>query len=182
MKVLFWLSMGLDRRGPSEHLLIDMIEALYANGHTVHVLQKNTGGPQPALPERLQKLGVETTCIPFKLPAKTNLAARFLADVKYVLRCCQWLSRNREFDRIFLQSANVAGIQTRLLPFVQRKIPVVFNVQDIFPENAMYSGKMKKNGIVYKCFSFMQRHAYRYASRIITISTFCYGFKVYGCM
>lgn len=29
---------------------------------------------------------------------------------------------------------------------------------------------MKANGIVYKCFSFMQRHAYRYASRIITIS------------
>lgn len=170
MKVLFWLSMGFDRRGPSEHLLIDMIEALYANGHTVHVLQKNTGGPQPALPERLQTLSVETTCIPFKLPAKTNLAARFLADVKYVLRCCQWLSRNTGFDRIFLQSANVAGIQTRLLPFVQRKVPVIFNVQDIFPENAMYSGKMKANGIVYKCFSFMQRHAYRYASRIITIS------------
>lgn len=170
MKVLFWLSMGFDRRGPSEHLLIDMIEALYANGHTVHVLQKNTSGPQPALPERLQKLGVETTCIPFKLPAKTNLAARFLADVKYVLCCFRWLSRNSRFDRVFLQSANVAGIQTRLLPFVQRKVPVVFNVQDIFPENAMYSGKMKANGIVYKCFSFMQRHAYRYASRIITIS------------
>lgn len=170
MKVLFWLSMGFDRRGPSEHLLIDMIEALYATGHTVHVLQKNTSGSQPALPERLQKLGVETTCIPFKPPAKTNLAARFLADVKYVLRCCRWLSRSSRFDRIFLQSANVAGIQTRLLPFVQRTVPVVFNVQDIFPENAMYSGKMKANGIVYKCFSFMQCHAYRYASRIITIS------------
>jgi glycosyltransferase involved in cell wall biosynthesis len=53
---------------------------------------------------------------------------------------------------------------------VQKSVPVIFNVQDIFPENAVYSGKMKKNGIVYKCFSFMQRHAYRYASRIITIS------------
>lgn len=170
MKVLFWLSMGFDRRGPSEHLLTDMVKALYEQGHTVHILQKHTNGPQEALPVALRELGVETTRIECDLPQKDNLVGRFFADVKYVLNCCRWLGKQKRFDRIFMQSSNVAGIQTRLLPFVQRKVPVVFNVQDIFPENAMYSGKMKANGLVYRCFAFMQRHAYRYASRIITIS------------
>ena len=50
MKVLFWLSGSFDRRGPSEHLLTDMVQALYKKGHTVHILQKNTNGPQDALP------------------------------------------------------------------------------------------------------------------------------------
>ena len=170
MQVLFWLSIGLDRRTPSEHLLTDMVEALYQQGHTVHVLQKNTNGPKDALPQRMLELGVETTRIDCTPPQKDNLAARFLADVKYVLQCVKWLKAHRNFDRIFMQSSNVAGIQTRILRHAQKGIPVIFNVQDIFPENAVYSGKMKADGFVYKCFAVMQRHAYRYASKIITIS------------
>lgn len=170
MQVLFWLSIGLDRRTPSEHLLTDMVEALYQQGHTVHVLQKNTNGPKEALPQRMLELGVETTRIDCTPPQKDNLAARFLADVKYVLQCVKWLKAHRNFDRIFMQSSNVAGIQTRILRHIQKGIPVIFNVQDIFPENAVYSGKMKADGFVYKCFAVMQRHAYRYASKIITIS------------
>lgn len=170
MQVLFWLSIGLDRRTPSEHLLTDMVEALYQQGHTVHVLQKNTNGPKDALPQRMLELGVETTRIDCTPPQKDNLAARFLADVKYVLQCVKWLKAHRNFDRIFMQSSNVAGIQTRILRHIQKGIPVIFNVQDIFPENAVYSGKMKADGFAYKCFAFMQRHAYRYASKIITIS------------
>ena len=170
MKILFWLSGSFDRRGPSEHLLTDMVMALYAKGHTVHILQKNTNGPQDALPASLRALNVSTTQIDFSTAQKGNLIARFLADVKYVLQCRKWLKGHKEFDRIFMQSSNVAGIQTRLLSRLQKKIPVIFNVQDIFPENAVYSGKMKSHGLVYKCFAFMQRHAYRYASKIITIS------------
>lgn len=170
MKILFWLSIGMDRRTPSEHLLTDMVEALYERGHTVHVLQKNTNGPLGSLPKRMVELGVETTRIECSTSQKGNLAGRFMVDVLYVFKCLKWLKKHREFDRIFMQSSNVAGVQTRFLRHVQRAVPVIFNVQDIFPENAVYSGKMKKNGIVYKCFSFMQRHAYRYASRIITIS------------
>lgn len=170
MKILFWLSIGMDRRTPSEHLLTDMVEALYERGHTVHVLQKNTNGPLGSLPKRMVELGVETTRIECSTSQKGNLAGRFMVDVLYVLKCLKWLKAHKEFDRIFMQSSNVAGVQTRFLRHVQKSVPVIFNVQDIFPENAVYSGKMKKNGIVYKCFSFMQRHAYRYASRIITIS------------
>lgn len=72
MKILFWLSGSFDRRGPSEHLLTDMVMALYAKGHTVHILQKNTNGPQAALPTALEELRVETTRIEFVLPQKGN--------------------------------------------------------------------------------------------------------------
>lgn len=170
MKILFWLSIGMDRRTPSEHLLTDMVEALYKRGHTVHILQKNTKGPLGSLPKRMVELGVETKRIECSMSQKGNLAGRFMVDVLYVFKCLKWLRKHKEFDRIFMQSSNVAGAQTRLLRYVQKTVPVIFNVQDIFPENAVYCGKMKKNGFLYKCFSFMQGHAYRYASSIITIS------------
>ena len=170
MKILFWLSIGMDRRTPSEHLLTDMVEALHERGHTVYILQKNTNGPLGSLPNRMVELGVETKRIECSMPQKGNLAGRFMGDVLYVLKCLKWLRKHKEFDRIFMQSSNVAGVQTRFLRYVQKAVPVIFNVQDIFPENAVYSGKMKRNGFLHKCFSFMQRHAYHYASSIITIS------------
>lgn len=170
MKILFWLSIGMDRRTPSEHLLTDMVEALYKRGHTVYILQKNTNGPLGSLPKRMVELGVETKRIECSMSQKGNLAGRFMVDVLYAFKCLKWLRKHKEFDRIFMQSSNVAGVQTRFLRYVQKTVPVIFNVQDIFPENAVYSGKMKRNGFLYRCFSFMQRHAYHYASRIITIS------------
>ena len=44
MKVLMWMDGSFDRRTPSEHLLVAIVQALYANGHTVHIIQQNTGG------------------------------------------------------------------------------------------------------------------------------------------
>ena len=77
MRVLFWMSMSFDRRTRSEHLLTAIIEALYQKGHTVHILQKDTSGPLPQLPETLQKLGVTTTCVQVSLPKKSNFIASF---------------------------------------------------------------------------------------------------------
>lgn len=170
MKVLFWMGGSFDRRTPSEHLLTAMVEVLCAHGHQVHILQKNTGGPKALLPESLEKLGVTTTAIECGMPAKSNFAARYLTDAAYVAKCRKWLGKNRHFDRVFLQSSNVAGLQTAALKRHLPAVPVVFNVQDIFPENAAYSGTISRSGVAYKLLSLLQRQAYSYARKVITIS------------
>jgi len=170
MKILFWMGGSFDRRTPSEHLLTAMIEALYRRGHTVHVLQKDTGGDKPALPEALTHLGVTTTRIPFAPPKKSNLIARYGADVLYVRKCEAWLRKNRGFDRVFLQSSNVAGFQTAALKKCLPGVPVTFNVQDIFPENAVYIGSFSRKSPAYRMLSALQKRAYGYVNRIITVS------------
>lgn len=169
MNVLFWLSIGLDRRSPSEHLLADMVETLCHQGQTVHILQKDSGGDRAVLSGRIEKLGVATTRIAAAAMRQNRLAGRFLTDVKYVFSCGKWLKK-QQFDCVFLQSSNVAGLQARLLRTAQRNVPIVFNVQDIFPQNAAYSGKLKRNGLAYRLLTSMQRYAYGAASTIITIS------------
>ena len=91
MRIMFWLSEGLDRRTPWEHLLIAMIEAVCDRGHQVHILQKNTAGPKPLLPPRLQELGVTTTGIRCSNTKKSNFVARYLADLLYVAKCKIWI-------------------------------------------------------------------------------------------
>lgn len=63
VKILVWLSIGLDRRTPSEHLLTAIVKALTDKGHTVHILQKDTGGSLPEIPHKIAVLGVTTTRI-----------------------------------------------------------------------------------------------------------------------
>lgn len=170
MRILFWLSIGLDRRTPSEHLLTAMIEALYKKGHTVHILQKETGGEIKELYPRLKMLGVTTTKISMPSVSHENLVSRYLSDLSYIRKCGEWIKQNRDYDRVFLQSSNVAGFQMRILQKQMRNVPTIFNVQDLFPENAAYSGKMKKRSLPYVFFSLTQKYAYNKAAVIITIS------------
>jgi glycosyltransferase involved in cell wall biosynthesis len=69
-----------------------------------------------------------------------------------------------------MQSSNVADANTRVLRRVLKDTPIIFNVQDIFPENAAYCGSISRSGMVYKILSSMQRRAYRRVDKIITIS------------
>lgn len=168
MKVLMWMGGNFDRRTPSEHLLVAIVQALYADGHTVHIIQKDTGGPLPKLPSELVELGVTTDCIPCQLASKRNFIARYLVELRYVWKCRRLIKKYRDYDAVFNQSSNVAGFMAFVVKHNMPKARLTYNVQDIFPENAAYIGSVK--GIVYKILSAEQRYAYRHADQIITIS------------
>lgn len=168
MKVLMWMGGNFDRRTPSEHLLVAIVQALYADGHTVHIIQKDTGGPLPKLPSELVELGVTTDCIPCQLASKGNFIARYLVELRYVWKCRRLIKKYRDYDAVFNQSSNVAGFMAFVVKHNMHKARLTYNVQDIFPENAAYIGSVK--GIVYEILSAEQRYAYRHADQIITIS------------
>lgn len=170
MKVLFWMSISFDRRTPSEHLLTAMVEALYEQGHTVHIIQKNTNGPLPKLPAPLEALGVTTQCIPCTPPQKSNLIARYLADIKYVFACRKHVRKKDDYGAVFMQSTNVAGFVMHMLKHRLPGVPVTYNVQDIFPDNAGFSGSLKKGSLPYKVLAKIQKYAYKKADHVITIS------------
>lgn len=163
-----WMSGGFDRRTTSEHLLVAIVQALYENGHTVHIVQKDTLGSLPHLPKELLKLGVTTDCIPCKLAAKSNFIGRYLVELRYVWKCRKYLKQNKDADAVFNQSSTVAGFMAFAVKHIMPKARLSYNVQDIFPENALYIGSVK--GIIYKILSAEQRYAYRHADQIITIS------------
>jgi len=168
LKILMWMSGGFDRRTTSEHLLVAIVQALYENGHTVHIVQKDTLGSLPHLPKELLKLGVTTDCIPCKLAAKSNFIGRYLVELRYVWKCIKYLKQNKDADAVFNQSSTVAGFMAFAVKHIVPKARLSYNVQDIFPENALYIGSVK--GIIYKILSAEQRYAYRHADQIITIS------------
>ena len=159
---------GFDQHATSGHLLSAVIEQLCIAGHSVHIIQKNTGGPKPSIPEKLSKYSVTTDAIQFHAADKGNLISRYLTELKYIKSCKKYFSS--DYDAVFIQSTTVAGFAVRA---VRKKMPhavITFNVQDVFPYNAVFCGKLKKNSLVFKVLAAVQRYAYKHADHIITIS------------
>lgn len=168
MKVLFWMFIGFDQHATSEHLLSAVIERLCEEGHSVHIIQKNTGGNLPSIPERLVKYNVTTDVVPYQAADKGNFIARYLTELKYINSCKKFITS--DYDAVFIQSNNVAGFAVRT---IRKKLPkaiVTFNVQDIFPYNLSFSGSLKKSSPVFKVLAGVQRYGYKHADHIITIS------------
>lgn len=168
MRVLFWIFSGFDRHTTSEHLLIAVLKQLCAAGHSVHIVQRGTGGPLPAIPDSLRRYPVTTDVIPFREAAKGNFVARYLAELRYVHNCRKALKPG--YDAVFIQSNNVAGFAVRAVRRVLPRATVTFNVQDIFPYNAAYSGRIRQSGAAFRVLAAVQRYGYRHADHIITIS------------
>lgn len=168
MKILFWTFIGFDQHATSEHLLSAVIERLCEQGHSVHIIQKNTGGNLPSIPEKLVKYNVTTDVIPYQAADKGNFIARYLTELKYINACKKYITS--DYDAVFIQSNNVAGFAVKT---IRRKLPkaiVTFNVQDIFPYNLAFSGGLKRNSIVFKVLAAEQRYGYKHSDHVITIS------------
>ena len=168
MKVLFWMFIGFDQHATSEHLLSAVIEQLCRLGHSVHIIQKKTGGSLPAIPDNLSEYPLTTDAIEFQAVDKGNFVARYLAEVKYIKKCKKYI--DSDYDAVFIQSNSEAGFAIRTVKKKAPKAFVTFNVQDVFPYNAVFSGSIKKDGIVFKVLAAVQRYGYKHSDRIITIS------------
>lgn len=168
MKVLFWIFVGFDQHATSEHLLSAVIEQLCKSGHSVHIIQKYTGGTLPSIPENLSGYDVSSDVIKIKQANKNNFIARYITELKYINTCKKRITS--EFDAVFIQSTNVAKFAVKT---IRKKLPnalITFNVQDVFPYNAVYSGMIKNNSLLFKVLANFQRYAYMHSDHVITIS------------
>lgn len=168
MKVLVWMFMGFDRHTTSEHLFIPIIDGLCKEGHSVHLIQKDTGGLLPAIPSELSKYNIVTDIIEQEGVEKSNLIKRYISELNYIKKSKKYFFE--DYDAVFIQSNNVAGFAVKAIRKKCMKANITFNVQDIFPYNAVFSNKIKKKSIEFKVLSAVQRYAYKNVNNIITIS------------
>ncbi|HOP11779.1 MAG TPA: glycosyltransferase family 4 protein [Oscillospiraceae bacterium] len=170
MNMLFVLNIGFDRPGPSVHLFEDIFIQALRKGHKVRIILKTTGGVSPEMPDVLKcHPNLTYHVISEKEPLKNNFVIRYLIEIRYAFRCCKIYKSQEDTDVVFLQSCANAIFPVCLLCRRLKK-PVVFNVQDIFPENAARIGIFSKNAPLFRIFSRLQRKAYAKCAKIITIS------------
>lgn len=167
MNVCVWSGSSFEQPYASYHLMEGLLNALLDAGHTVWLVQmRRSTGAMPA--SLMGKNGLHIIDIPWKDPEKTAFAKRYLRSIEYYKTCEKEIRKIPELDVVFLQSNTVAYFPVTFCR--RRKLPVVFNVQDIFPIDALVTGMLKASHPAYIVSRWMQKTAYRRASRVVTIS------------
>ena len=78
--------------------------------------------------------------------------------------------RAKDIDVVYLVSTPpIQGVIGALLKKI-RKIPFVYNLQDVFPDSMVGAGITKENSLIWKIGRGIEKFTYRYADKIIVIS------------
>ena len=69
------------------------------------------------------------------------------------------------------QGAMCAFLKTRMEKKYKRKIPFVYNLQDVFPDSLVTTGLAKEGSLIWKVGRKVEDYTYRHADKIIVISS-----------
>ena len=165
----------------SSHLQADELEAFAANGlQTVIYAPTPTRGVSKEVREEYKKRKHE-----FLYDGKIEIC-RFslygeghnplLRAFRYFLFCIISLSKclsgkeSKDCNVLFsVSTPPIIGAMSALVK-KRRKIPFVYNLQDIFPDSLVGTGLAKKGGILWKIGRMIENFTYRNADKIIVIS------------
>ncbi|NMV82486.1 MAG: glycosyltransferase family 4 protein [Erysipelotrichia bacterium] len=162
MEILFALGMSLSSPGPSVHLLKDVIKTFEEDKlFSTTIFEKNF------TINEITKIDNHIN-FPFKKTNKRLLFSRYTKEIHYLQEIIKYIEENHlTFDVVFVQSSPVAYI---LINYFKKnsKSKIVYNVQDIFPDNAMLLSQYSKLFLL----PFLKKtlDAYNNSDLIITIS------------
>ncbi len=167
MNICLWSGSSFEEWYSSYHLMLKLIQEMIAAGHEIWLLQvQKKDGRMPDELKDEPKLHVINT--PQEQAEKSNFALRYLKGFQYYKQSEKKLKEIPQIDVIFLQSNNNAIVPVKFARKLH--IPVVYNVQDIFPIDAMVIGKLSKRHPAFIVARALQAKAYKKADRVVTIS------------
>ena len=161
---------SFDTQYSDYHIMRDIIIGFLEKGHDVTLIQKQYL-EVPQYPRQFEKYldnQLQVQNIRFEKKSKADLKARYLADLSYYRQACRLMKKNKP-DKIFLQSCNTAFFTVFYAKHIL-KCPLLYNEQDIFPENAYFAGILSESSPVYKVAHALQKYAYKNATALSTIS------------
>ena len=91
---------------------------------------------------------------------------------RYLLQNCVQLIKgfSQKADVLFLGSTPPTNGLVGAILHKVKKIPFIYNVQDIFPDSLVMTGLASENSLVYKIGSMISNFAYKSADHIVVIS------------
>ena len=177
MKVLMIYGYYEPEIAASMYLFSNLTEALAERGHDVLIY---TPVPTRGIPDSLRKqylrrrkeiqFGGRVKIRRFWLPKeKKSILSR---GIRYILLNLSTLFKGMSTcaDVIFMNSTPPTNMLVGVLLCKLKKSPVIYNIQDMFPESLAATGIVPQNSVLYKIANWMAELSYRRLSGIITIS------------
>ena len=165
MRIAITTPVLFDSSSPFNHLFKDIIGGLLEAGHEIIRFV--------AVRDELEdgfKFGyenIEYVKYKRKISAHGNIIMRYIRDNLTNIREARGV-RESESDILFEDVSYSSFWTVRVAK--KKGMRIVAMLQDVWPDNAVQSGLIKENGVLYKFFESMQRYVYKHADKIICIS------------
>lgn len=177
MKVLAFSCYYTPEIAASMYLTEDIYKGIVKAGHTLEVyVPMPTRGISEEVRTEYKKKKIEKK---YEDKLTIHRIAMYREGRNSILRALRYLFINAAFmwkglktkaDVIFIQSTPptqgmMAGMLSKL-----KKIPLVYNLQDIFPDSLVNSGMTSKGSLIWKIGRRIENYSYRHSKKIIVIS------------
>ena len=104
------------------------------------------------------------------LPEKNGVILRAIRYVLCFIKQLWFGLRTKDVDVVYLVSTPpIQGLIGAVLKKI-RKVPFVYNLQDVFPDSMVGAGMTKENSLLWKIGRKIENFTYRHADKIIVIS------------
>lgn len=178
MKVLFLLAYYTPETAASIYLFENLIDALIKQGYYVELIVPIPGRGVEKLVnieyrKKLEEYQFESKLHirRFKMPMEGK--GTLIRFIRYLFSCFKyyfWGIKSRDIDVIFCESTPpILGIVAVLIK-KYLKVPMVYNLQDIFPDSLVLTGLSSKDSIFWKIGKKIENYIYNHSDHIITIS------------
>lgn len=188
MKLLKLCTYFTPEKTAASHLVNDMYEAFTAAGiNCVCITPEPSRGVSDEVRNEYKKKRTESlyngmlTVKRFPMMReKRNLIQRALRYLLCAIKTYQYAVREKDVDVVFVNStppimgALGAKVAKKLSHKYDQKVPVVYNLQDIFPDSLVSANITKEGSFLWKIGRRLENYTYRSADEIIVISE---GFK-----
>lgn len=170
MRIGFFFGGGFDRPSPARHLEIALIQGVLNSGSKAHLICSVQTDGVHAIPDDFLENDSFSFSVQRRRPVDpSNFVQRYLNGVIYAFNCRKHLKALEGCDVVFVQSSPTVLWNILAIRSVNKTIPIVYNVQDVFPGSSIASGAMK-NRLLQNIFRCLQRVAYAKADCITVIN------------
>ena len=167
---------------PTGTVMTRIVAELVERGHTVHVVTSlpwyrthriEEGWDGRLVRREVTPWGSVTRVHPFPGDDKTNLVRRAVGFIAYSLlagvQCLRVGGRRRRIGAVIAMSPPLTLGLTGWLVSRLRRAPMVFNIQDVFPDAAIETGAIDNRWIIAAA-SWLERISYRAADAVTVLS------------
>ena len=181
MKILFLSAYSYPEHAASSYLGANRNQAFVENGiDMVTYTPTPCRGVTPEIRKEYKKRKLDVYHNGHSVVHRFSMFAEgknpVLRALRYTLVCIKHFNRGvfakdaRSCDMMFISSTPpIQGAMSALVKKF-RRIPLIYNLQDIFPDSLVGTGLAKKDGILWKVGRVIENFTYRNADKIIVIS------------
>ena len=177
MKILSFSAYFTPEKAASMYLTENIFEGFAEDGNQVELyVPSPTRGISAEERKKYGKIKKEVRCGGRFIVHRFSLYAEkkntLLRAIRYVFLEIIFFFRGlfKKCDIIFVQSTPpIQGMMAAVLKRLKR-VPFVYNLQDIFPDSLVNTGMTRENSFLWKIGRFVESYTYRGADKIVVIS------------